>query len=232
MKKILKKLINLFGYEINKSRGQRINMRQSLLHLKENGYTPKLIVDVGVADGTPEIYEIFPESKFLLVEPLDYFQKSINKIIKTYDATHIKVAAGSSSGIKKFMISENKHSNSSFYSGKLDRKEVSVKVDTLDNIVDGYSIDDLSILKIDVEGAELDVLKGGNESIKRFDFIILELTFTGFLNNASKPAEIINHMSKNNFEMIDIFNLRNNHENDLSQGDFLFKNCHDSAITN
>ena len=77
MKKILKKLINLFGYEINKSRGQRINMRQSLLHLKENGYKPKLIVDVGVADGTPEIYEIFPESKFLLVEPLDYFQKSI-----------------------------------------------------------------------------------------------------------------------------------------------------------
>ena len=36
----------------------------------------------------------------------------------------------------------------------------------------------------------------------------------------------------NLFEMIDIFNLRNNHENDLSQGDFLFKNCHDSATTN
>ena len=49
MKKILKKLINLFGYEINKSRG-KINMRQSLQHLKENGYTPKLIVDVGIAD--------------------------------------------------------------------------------------------------------------------------------------------------------------------------------------
>ena len=45
MKKILK-LINLFGYEINKSRIQRINMRQSTA-LKENGYTPKLIVDVG-----------------------------------------------------------------------------------------------------------------------------------------------------------------------------------------
>ena len=39
-------------------------------HVKSLGFQPSLIVDVGAADGTPELYNAYPGAKFILIEPL------------------------------------------------------------------------------------------------------------------------------------------------------------------
>jgi len=52
-----------------------------------------------------------------------------------------------------------------------------VEVDTLDNIVSQLKVPRIDLLKVDVEGAELEVLKGAEESLKITRNIAMELHF-------------------------------------------------------
>jgi FkbM family methyltransferase len=45
---------------------------------------------------------------------------------------------------------------------------VEVAVDTLDHVLEGEPLERIDVIKIDVEGAELDVLKGGMKTLERF----------------------------------------------------------------
>lgn len=50
----------------------RKNLGDHLQMLKtKHKYYPEVVLDVGVADGTPELYEAFSKSYFVLFEPLD-----------------------------------------------------------------------------------------------------------------------------------------------------------------
>ena len=51
-----------------------ILVRKNLLdigkHLYSLGFRPSTVIDVGAASGTSDLMNAFPESKFLLIEPL------------------------------------------------------------------------------------------------------------------------------------------------------------------
>ena len=42
------------------------------------------MIEVGVASGTPELYETFPEATYLLVEPLAEFEHEIKAILQRH----------------------------------------------------------------------------------------------------------------------------------------------------
>lgn len=49
---------------------------------------PKTVIDIGVAQGTPELYSAFPNVRFLLVEPMEeLFRGPIEEITKRYPCT-------------------------------------------------------------------------------------------------------------------------------------------------
>jgi FkbM family methyltransferase len=56
-----------------------------------------------------------------------------------------------------------------------DRKAVKVKLKTLDALVKEEGIGDIDHLKVDVEGAELDVLAGGEAALKRTRRVMMEV---------------------------------------------------------
>ena len=55
-----------------------------------------------------------------------------------------------------------------------------------------------TLLKIDCEGGELDVLKGATKIIKKINYIIIELRLQKI--KTYNPSEIINFLYKNNFQ--------------------------------
>ena len=57
---------------VNSGRPTR-NFAEFFSHLKKLQFIPGTVIDVGVAWGTPDLYEAFPASKFYLVEPLKEF---------------------------------------------------------------------------------------------------------------------------------------------------------------
>ena len=79
--------------------------------------------------------------------------------------------------------------------------EHKVKTETLDNFCDINNIKEIDILKIDAEGAELDILIGGKEILKNTNIIQVEILGlkSDFKENYSKVCSLLEN--EYNFEM-------------------------------
>ena len=99
--------------------------------------------------------------------------------------------------------------------------KISIKVEKLDNIIK-LNYKNKNLLKLDVQGYELEVLKGSKKNLSKIDYIIIELgTKKSYLRQPSK-FETINFLKKNNFKLQKISNktkIMNSWE-----ADFLFVN--------
>ena len=80
---------------------------------------------------------------------------------------------------------------------KFNKKKL-VKIKPLDEILNMEKISKNTLLKIDCEGGELDVLRGATKIIKKVNYIIIELRLQKI--KTYNPSEIINFLYKNNFQ--------------------------------
>jgi len=99
VKEIAKKFANILDYDIRKLHGAgclRKSLSESFSLLYNLGFRPKTVVDVGVANGTSELYSAFPHSYFLLIEPLQEFEPKLKSILRRYQGSHVIAAVGQS----------------------------------------------------------------------------------------------------------------------------------------
>jgi hypothetical protein len=92
-------------------------------------------------------------------------------------------------------------------------------MEKLDDILE---IDELDLIKIDVQGAELDVLRGAKNTMNKTKFIILEVSMIEYNKNSPLFADVIDFMNKNNFLVNDILDIHYSN-NVCIQCDILFK---------
>jgi hypothetical protein len=79
------------------------------------------------------------------------------------------------------------------------------------------------LCKIDVEGAELMVLKGMGERIRSLDALIIETSMNSLYENGPDFDEIVRHMSEQGFSFYDIGALvRRPYDGALHQMDAIF----------
>lgn len=191
--------------------------------LKNYGFKPKKILDIGAYHGnwSLTVQKIFSDSEFTLVEAIDYNELSkfnnmnnykcyncvLSDIIEEVD-WYQKCNTGDS------MFREN---TPHFHDCQVLKK----KTNTLDNLF----IDEVyDLIKIDVQGAELKVLKGGTNLVKQTSFIILELPFMGEYNkDAPNFKEYINYMDSINFIPYEIIEVHK-HKEIMIQIDIIFIN--------
>lgn len=83
--------------------------------------------------------------------------------------------------------------------GKFEIKKI--KTIILNNFVKENSINQIDVLKIDVEGSELNVLHGADEILKKTKCILIEISDTK-KNFLEKYNLIIDFLKKNNFKLI------------------------------
>lgn len=86
-----------------------------------------------------------------------------------YDMRIPKIA-----GVNRFALAHLYKSNNELNGGKICNGTFeTVKVDTLDNMIEKFSPNNLSFIKCDVEGNEFEVFKGGEKTIIKYNPIIL-----------------------------------------------------------
>ena len=66
--------------------------------LKEMGFEPRTIFDIGVAAGTPDLYAAFPNAHFVLVDPTKESRIHMERIARRLDATIFNIALGDHDG--------------------------------------------------------------------------------------------------------------------------------------
>jgi len=165
-----------------------ISFLEYLLHLRVTHYLSNnlkppanhdYIIDVGANKGTTsKLYlRLFREAKIVAIEPLPIFNVESKRI------DWERVALSDIEGYRDFFICAHTASstlilpisNSRWYLVKsrilgLQGKDLyeasQVKVSTLDKVIEAKQILSIFLLKIDTEGAELDILKGGLKSLQ------------------------------------------------------------------
>ena len=50
-------------------------------HLNHVGFQPATIIDVGVANGTPDIYESFPDAYYVLIDAVVEYEEGIARLL-------------------------------------------------------------------------------------------------------------------------------------------------------
>ena len=154
------------------------------------------IIDVGVEKGTGFLYKNFSKAKYYLIEanPV-YYDYLEHYFLTKFNGKLFKIAAGKKKSEKNFFLNGP---ISSFYKRKiLICKKKRVKILPLDKILRKEKINKNTILKVDCEGGELDVLLGARAILKK-NYVIIEVRLQKI--NTYNPSEIISLLYEYKFK--------------------------------
>ena len=109
-------------------------------------------------------------------------------------------------------------------------QSVTVQLDTIDNYCQHKNILHIHVLKIDVEGFELDVLKGANRMLetKAIDFIQFELSSDFLARFGKKPKTTFDYLSSVGYKVFDFDEKRNIFVGPLTRFEMGCKNYYSS----
>ena len=89
-----------------------------------------------------------------------------------------------------------------------------------------------NIIKLDVQGSEIDILKGLEKKISFFEIIILETSVKEYNKGSPLFIDVINYMNKLNYIFYDIYDLKRlgNYGSFLVQFDAIFVKKNSSLL--
>lgn len=187
-----------------------------LIKLRKNyNFVPKTIYDIGacVLHWTQKAQAIWPESEIVLFDATDAFESLYIKSGLNY---HINVISNESNKVVRFYQNNNNFAGNSYYrenpkyspaaSYLFDESSV-VKLNTitLDDLVFNKFLNLPQMIKIDVQGAELDVLKGADKTLKTCEHLIIELRNVEYNIGSPEKEEIINYLQTKGFKNLGLF---------------------------
>ncbi len=146
-----------------------------------------------------------PLSKHFAFEPLPSFYKELKEKYAHTNCEISNVAVSNTVGTSTFNYVISNPTYSGLKKRGYDRaveeeKEISVAVDTLDNIIPKSAR--IDFVKIDVEGAELLVLQGAKETISNNQpIVVFEFGIGGSDFYDTKPKDIFNYFTDLNYHV-------------------------------
>lgn len=225
-----KQVASALGVNLRQLRPRRSTLAQFCAHLRSFGYSPRTIIDVGVADGTIELHQAFPDAHFLLVEPLEEFWPALDWLSSHYRARVALVAAGARDGTATILhggsVAKMHEATVAAMQDPVERaanmaREVPMR--RVDSLIREFGLKGPMLLKIDVQGLELEVLKGADDILPSLDVVIMEVVFFSFNRRQPLVDEVIKFMLARGFFPYDFFGGYNRPLDDaLAQIDVAF----------
>jgi FkbM family methyltransferase len=156
------------------------NWFEFFTHVKQKGFTPATIVDVGVATDTEDLYYHFPQARYLFVEPCAEFEPSLQRLCQQYNGTYMLAAAGATDGEMQLYTGSDLGGSSKFITlecedGAYEMKPRTVPQFKIDTMWNTLELNGPALLKVDVQGGELEVIKGAEQVLDNFEIIMLEV---------------------------------------------------------
>ena len=161
-----------------------------------------IAIDIGANGGMhtiPLAKMLGSSGEVIAIEPEPNNIIILKKNIKLNDLRNVTVinkACFSKTGKMKLYLDEFGGSGTHSLIKKQSKK-INVETDTLDNILKNLKIKNVDLIKIDVEGAETDVLKGATKTLKKYHpKIIFEAWDEQYLKKVKKILDKFNYKIK------------------------------------
>lgn len=182
-----------------------------LFKIKNEGTSPKVIYDIGacVLHWTREAVNVWPQSQFIAFEAME----ESASIFQHYGVPHhIGVLADEDGKSVTFYQNTTHPGGNSYYRENEainpnattyfpDTVARTVQAVTLDTVVQQRGMPLPDLIKMDVQGAELDILKGASTCLAHCRDVILELQKVEYNKGAPLREEVIAYMATQGFQI-------------------------------
>jgi FkbM family methyltransferase len=192
------------------------------------------VVDVGANVGQFSLlaWSLFPAANIFAFEPQPgparAFARTFSRIPTV---TLFESAIGKHSGNVRMHVSRRHDSSSllpisrrmvDIFPGTEELAMIDVPIAELDCFLDRGKITGSALLKIDVQGSELEVLSGCEALLNSFSYVYIELSFVELYSGQALCHEVIRYLDERDFFLQSVNNLVIDRSGRPIQADFLF----------
>ncbi len=203
-------------------------------YIRRLGFRPATLVDVGVGPGTPDIYEAFPDSFLVLIEPVEEHFAAARRILEHRQGTLVEAALGAAAGRRTLLVEPGMLQGSSLYAYNPESKsrEPGRKGTTIAREVRVTSLDALLAaetwprpfgLKMDAQGAELEIIHGGARFLEYTEFVIAEVNVIDRYPGSYTFAEFVAAMDGAGFQVCDLLDVARTPSAEVKYLDLVFR---------
>lgn len=226
----IQKIFRMLGFEIHRVRHPAAHgfdhTRLRLTALRDLGFHPGTICDVGASDGSwsRQLRDIFPGARYFCVDPLIENRASLDQLCAEFsNVSYWQGCLGSKTG--KAILNVDGAGTSVFrgHTGNPYGIQREVGLETLDALIRSGVCPEPDLLKLDVQGYELEVLKGATNALRKIQAVIAEVSFFPFQTGMPLFHVVTGHLAEHGFLAYDVLGLcLRPLDGALAQADLLF----------
>ena len=192
------------------------------------------IIDVGANKGQFSLAarSIFPSARIISFEPLSKPTETFRSLFKSdKNILFYNSAIGPEKGTVPMHVSKRNDSSSileigikqsMLFPGTEESHIEDILIAPLNHYVEFQDFASPGLLKIDVQGYELEVLKGCGDFLAKFNYIYVECSFNELYKEQALADEVIQYLVNYSFKLSGVYNIFYDKKGITVQGDFLF----------
>ena len=213
------------------------SMESTLHDLKQRGFSPSSVIDVGAYHGewTKMFKKIFPSTHVLMVEAQTEKTPVLDDVCGNFPNEVFREIAllGGKSGEEVEFVQMETGSSVFEESSPYARKRLKKKQTSLDTLIEGYpTFQRIDFLKLDVQGYELEVLKGASTLLQQTEFVLMETSLIPINRGCPLILEVMTFMDSMGFRTMDFCSQVRRKDGSLWATDLLFINRLSSFVPN
>jgi FkbM family methyltransferase len=193
---------------------------------KDRGLRVEAAIDGGASNGswTRELKALYPTGKVLCVEPRPDMQADLAQLARELPGIHIApTLVGEREGVVEFHEHGNQSSMLPNSAGKAFGALVQRPMTTLDKLVQTTGVGLPDLIKLDLQGAELQALAGATQCLGHASAVLLEVSFMPLQKGQPLVGDVVAFLARFGFRCYDITALAHRPlDGALAQGDFIF----------
>jgi FkbM family methyltransferase len=215
-------------------RALRAGVGASVEHLAVPfAHEPALVLDAGASRGQFAAFacDRFPTAAIVSFEPLSGSRERLLRAVPAGRVTVHPVALGARSGEAALHVSRQDDSSSLLSIGERQGREFPgteeartelVAVRRLDEMLAAETIERPCLLKVDVQGFELEVLRGAERTLEQIDEILVECSFVELYRGQALAGEVVAHLVARGFRLAGVTSVQHGASGEALQADFRF----------
>ena len=209
------------------------DMADSLVALRSRGFEPARAVDVGACVGrwTYMFAGVFPDARVLMVEPqaghIPVLADVAAHLAPNVVHAHALLGAAAAAQVPFVVLDDGLGGTGSSVfpeNSNVPRHTIGMPMQTLADLVEETGFGQPDFLKLDVQGYELEVLKGARSLLRGVQFILLEVSTWPYNVGAPLLHEVVAWLSDAGFAAYDLCGVSRRPDATLLQLDLLFVN--------